>query len=155
MLSELPEIKIDEAVSQDLLTAKQSESVLNNQLSEETTGAEEPGVELHQGILADIERENAKPDADAPLTYAAPNLGNSRIDHEAIYREELQRKREEMFQKLTDQSTAPASHLTNNPKELKVLEYVENFKEQYARLFPNRKELLLMPLNEFGLRVCD
>ena len=150
LAEELPEIKIED-------TAANSRQELDSSLSLKQQENEAEGLQsehaLHEAILEQIDKEATKVDTDAPSSYAAPNMAAAKVDHEAIYREDLQRKKEEMFKALTDLSTAPATHLSNNPKELKVLEYAENFKEQYGRLFPNRKELLMMPPNEFGIRV--
>lgn len=34
-------------------------------------------------------------------------------------------------------------------------EYVENFRRQFVQIFPKRRELLLVPVNECGVRVRD
>ena len=50
----------------------------------------------------------------------------------------------------------PASYKVNTSKEETVLQYVEDFRRQYVQVFPDRRALLLNPLNECGLRkfVC-
>eukprot|EP01028_Stygiella_incarcerata_P003938 TRINITY_DN1823_c1_g1_i1.p1 TRINITY_DN1823_c1_g1~~TRINITY_DN1823_c1_g1_i1.p1 ORF type:complete len:212 (+),score=62.18 TRINITY_DN1823_c1_g1_i1:132-767(+) len=50
----------------------------------------------------------------------------------------------------------PATYKTNSPKELLVLDYVENFRRQYVQLFPSRPPLLLTPENECNVKkfVC-
>ena len=45
------------------------------------------------------------------------------------------------------------SYRGNSPKEELVLEYVENFRRQFVDIYPNRRELLLTPLNECGVKV--
>ncbi|XP_060684924.1 dynein regulatory complex subunit 7 [Hemiscyllium ocellatum] len=42
----------------------------------------------------------------------------------------------------------PKSYQVNTPKEEKMLQYAENFRRQYIYLYPDRKPLLLNPLNE-------
>ncbi|XP_072425417.1 dynein regulatory complex subunit 7 [Chiloscyllium punctatum] len=42
----------------------------------------------------------------------------------------------------------PKSYQVNTPKEEKMLHYAENFRRQYIYLYPDRKPLLLNPLNE-------
>ncbi|XP_048393714.2 dynein regulatory complex subunit 7 [Stegostoma tigrinum] len=42
----------------------------------------------------------------------------------------------------------PKSYQENTPKEDKMLQYAENFRRQYIYLYPDRKPLLLNPLNE-------
>lgn len=48
----------------------------------------------------------------------------------------------------------PASYFENNSKELKLLEYCDNFRRQYATLFPDRTRLLLNPVNECNVEKC-
>ncbi len=45
----------------------------------------------------------------------------------------------------------PESYNSNTKKEELVLEYVENFKNQFQYIYPNRKTLLLAPFNECGI----
>ena len=51
---------------------------------------------------------------------------------------------------------APVSFTGNSEKEELCLEYVENFRRQFADIFPDRRPLLLFPKNECGVRkfVC-
>ncbi|XP_048455549.1 dynein regulatory complex subunit 7 isoform X3 [Rhincodon typus] len=42
----------------------------------------------------------------------------------------------------------PKSYQENTPKEDQMLQYAENFRRQYIYLYPDRKPLLLSPLNE-------
>lgn len=51
----------------------------------------------------------------------------------------------------------PKDCFRNTLKEETILEYVESFRRQFSQLFPHRHELLLCPMNEFGLRkfVCS
>ncbi|KXS13619.1 hypothetical protein M427DRAFT_500237 [Gonapodya prolifera JEL478] len=46
----------------------------------------------------------------------------------------------------------PRSYIENSAKEELILEYVENFRRQYAQVYPGRKDLLLCPGNEFGVK---
>jgi len=41
----------------------------------------------------------------------------------------------------------------NNSKEKRILECVDNFRRQYVYIYPDRKPLLLAPLNECGVKV--
>ena len=52
---------------------------------------------------------------------------------------------------MVDPSNLPRSYSTNSPEELLVLEYVENFRRQFVQLYPDRKDLLLVPRNECGV----
>ncbi|KAJ3080287.1 hypothetical protein HK102_003163, partial [Quaeritorhiza haematococci] len=73
-------------------------------------------------------------------------------EHEQKYREQLAERRDAILKQVLDRGKAHVSYYQNSAKELLVLQYVENFKRQYAQLFPGRKELLLYPPNEFGIR---
>jgi len=46
--------------------------------------------------------------------------------------------------------TYPDSYQHNSSKEKRILECVDNFRRQYIYIYPDRKPLLLAPLNE-----CD
>ncbi|XP_067159026.1 dynein regulatory complex subunit 7 [Apteryx mantelli] len=50
-----------------------------------------------------------------------------------------------------DTSQLPSSYKTNSPKEKKLLRIADNFLQQYAHLCPDRKPLLLHPVNECGV----
>jgi hypothetical protein len=56
-----------------------------------------------------------------------------------------------------DMHALPRSYRENSAKEETELEYVENFRRQFVQLFPRRRELLLCPINECGVRkfVCS
>uniref|UniRef100_A0A3B5MRT8 Dynein regulatory complex subunit 7 MORN domain-containing protein n=1 Tax=Xiphophorus couchianus TaxID=32473 RepID=A0A3B5MRT8_9TELE len=47
---------------------------------------------------------------------------------------------------------SPESYKTNSQKEEHLLEIAENFQRQYLLLHPDRKPLLLYPVNEYGVR---
>nr|XP_056718780.1 dynein regulatory complex subunit 7 [Euleptes europaea] len=47
-----------------------------------------------------------------------------------------------------DTSGLPASYRTNSPKEQLLLQVVENFRQQYVHLCPDREPLFLHPVNE-------
>nr|KAG5712915.1 hypothetical protein BaRGS_007512 [Batillaria attramentaria] len=55
-----------------------------------------------------------------------------------------------------DPADFPPSYKDNLPKELLVLQYVDNFRRQYVHLYRDRKPLFLNPVNEFGVEkfVC-
>lgn len=74
------------------------------------------------------------------------------IDHEETYRQALLSRKQDLLNQVTDASKAPESYLRNNNEEEKILEYADNFRQQYSRLFPSRKQLLLSPPNEFGVK---
>ncbi|RKO85891.1 hypothetical protein BDK51DRAFT_18590, partial [Blyttiomyces helicus] len=76
--------------------------------------------------------------------------------HEIDYQIECARKKEALKMALLDRSKAPESHWSNTKKEALVLQFVDNFNRQYVQLYPGRKELLLFPINHFGVRkfVC-
>uniref|UniRef100_A0A3B3C3L5 Dynein regulatory complex subunit 7 n=1 Tax=Oryzias melastigma TaxID=30732 RepID=A0A3B3C3L5_ORYME len=46
----------------------------------------------------------------------------------------------------------PQSYTTNSAVEIRLLNIADSFQRQYAVLFPDRKPLLLCPLNECGVR---
>ncbi|KAG7224306.1 hypothetical protein INR49_000549 [Caranx melampygus] len=50
----------------------------------------------------------------------------------------------------------PESYRMNSPEEIRLLAMAENFQRQFAHLFPDRKPLLLCPVNECGVKkfVC-
>jgi len=47
----------------------------------------------------------------------------------------------------------PDSYRHNSPKEKHLLECVDNFRRQYIYIYPDRKPLLLVPLNECDIEV--
>jgi hypothetical protein len=51
----------------------------------------------------------------------------------------------------------PNSYVSNTTKEETILEYVEDFRRQFVQVFPDRRPLLLCPLNEAKVRkfVCS
>ncbi|XP_055049255.2 dynein regulatory complex subunit 7 [Misgurnus anguillicaudatus] len=51
-----------------------------------------------------------------------------------------------------DLSKCPSSYTQNSPKEKLMLAMAENFRQQYALLYPDRKPLLLCPVNECGVQ---
>ncbi|XP_070695107.1 dynein regulatory complex subunit 7 [Pempheris klunzingeri] len=46
----------------------------------------------------------------------------------------------------------PESYRVNSPDEIRLLAIADNFQRQYSYLYPNRKPLLLCPVNEFGVK---
>ncbi|XP_046889466.1 dynein regulatory complex subunit 7 [Hypomesus transpacificus] len=56
----------------------------------------------------------------------------------------------EQIQKV-DMSQCPISYKENSPKEKLLLAMADNFLYQYAHIYPDRKPLLLCPLNECGV----
>jgi len=52
-----------------------------------------------------------------------------------------------------DEVAYPDSYQYNNSHEKRVLECADNFRRQYIYIYPDRKPLLLMPLNECGVEV--
>nr|XP_014352781.1 PREDICTED: dynein regulatory complex subunit 7 [Latimeria chalumnae] len=55
---------------------------------------------------------------------------------------------EEVF---IDTSGFPSTYKNNSQKEKLMLAFAENFRQQYAHLFPDRKPLFLTPRNECGI----
>ncbi|KAF5904048.1 dynein regulatory complex subunit 7, partial [Clarias magur] len=51
-----------------------------------------------------------------------------------------------------DQSECPASYRENSAEEMVLLSMAENLNSQYSVMFPDRKPLLLCPVNEFGVQ---
>lgn len=74
-------------------------------------------------------------------------------ENERKYLDQLEKLKEMTKQQLLDKKKVPASYYTDSKKERIILQYVENFKRQYSLLYPGRKELLLSPPNEFGVKV--
>ncbi|MEQ2251426.1 hypothetical protein ILYODFUR_010831, partial [Ilyodon furcidens] len=65
-------------------------------------------------------------------------------------------KLEEVEEALTNvqlpEELHPESYRINSPKEEQLLEIADNFQHQYLLLYPDRKPLLLFPVNECGVR---
>jgi hypothetical protein len=72
--------------------------------------------------------------------------------HEKTYIGQQQTRREQIQQWLVDTRNVPQSYYTNSAKEILLLQYADNFIRQYTQLYPGRKELLLSPPNEFGIK---
>ncbi|XP_073325702.1 dynein regulatory complex subunit 7 [Pagrus major] len=54
--------------------------------------------------------------------------------------------------KLEADDLFPESYRVNSPDEVRLLAIVENFQRQYSHLYPDRKPLLLCPVNECGVK---
>lgn len=52
-----------------------------------------------------------------------------------------------------DVTCMPESYRRNTQEEEQVLEYVDNFRKQFAQLYPQRSDLFLNPRNECGIPV--
>ncbi|KAJ3176009.1 hypothetical protein HK101_010520 [Irineochytrium annulatum] len=76
--------------------------------------------------------------------------------HELDYRDQMEKRRQALEEQMLDKTKVPASYYSMSKKESLILQYVENFNRQYVQLYPGRKELLLCPENEFGVKkfVC-
>ncbi|CAN2389309.1 Dynein regulatory complex subunit 7 [Pristimantis euphronides] len=63
----------------------------------------------------------------------------------------------EVMQEAAGVRPFPSSYTQNCPKEQVLLDMAENFCRQYKHLYPNRKPLLMSPLNECGVKklVCS
>jgi len=93
------------------------------------------GGEGGEGNEEDAEAEDDPPDG--------PSEGGS--DGMALEPQKISR-----MQNVNPQDL-PHGYSTNSSEELLVLEYVENFRRQFVQLYPNRKDLLLVPRNECGV----
>ncbi|KAI9348730.1 hypothetical protein DFJ73DRAFT_834662 [Zopfochytrium polystomum] len=117
--------------------------------------ADDPTGKLHP--VEDLPLDGEVEDGDALSRAAAPAEGAAFLDqHELEYLEQMERRRKQMHAVLLDKTKVPASYYTTSKKEALVQQYVDNFKRQYSQLFPGRKDLLLCPENEFGIKkfVC-
>ena len=99
------------------------------------------------------------PVAAAAVTAAVADNGES-VKHltfidvqEREFQEQVARASILTKEELLDRTKASPLYLKNSRKEELCLEYVHNFRRQYAQLYPGRKELLLCPPNEFGVPV--
>jgi len=83
----------------------------------------------------------------------APEEGEEHADHEDVPAREPS-KSERIA--AMDLEALPESYKTNNLKEELVLAFVDNFRTQFVELYPLRKDLLLTPPNECGVKkfVC-
>ncbi|XP_023148711.2 dynein regulatory complex subunit 7 [Amphiprion ocellaris] len=73
---------------------------------------------------------------------------------ERVRHEEIQQRKEEeeASPELTQLQHLPDSYRTNSRSEIQLLAIADNFQRQYSHLFPDRKPLLLCPLNECGMK---
>lgn len=53
----------------------------------------------------------------------------------------------------TADELCPESYRVNSPNEIRLLAIADNFQRQYSHLYPDRKLLLLCPVNECGVKV--
>lgn len=53
----------------------------------------------------------------------------------------------------TADELCPESYRVNSPDEVRLLAIADNFQRQYSLLYPDRKPLLLCPVNECGVKV--
>lgn len=58
----------------------------------------------------------------------------------------------EMEEAAASEKLLPKSYRSNSPEEIRLLAIAENFQRQYSHLCPDRKLLLLCPVNECGVK---
>ncbi|XP_038159561.1 dynein regulatory complex subunit 7-like [Cyprinodon tularosa] len=65
---------------------------------------------------------------------------------------QMEKLQEDLSKLQLSEELMPESYRINSPKEEQLLEIVDNFQQQYLCLYPERKPLLLCPINECGVR---
>lgn len=100
-----------------------------------------------------------EPDIDGQedLQQVEEQDANTWLDqHEVQYLEQVEKRKKMLHSQLVDKTKVSASYYTTSKKEAMILQYVENFNRQYTQIFTSRKELILCPENEFGIKkfVC-
>ncbi|XP_042348033.1 dynein regulatory complex subunit 7 isoform X2 [Plectropomus leopardus] len=59
---------------------------------------------------------------------------------------------EPLLQRDEADEPCPESYRVNSPSEIRLLAIADNFQRQYSHLYPDRKPLLLCPVNECGVK---
>ena len=117
-----------------------------------------------KGSLAKLENtttEDQEKQAPVDTDPAASLHEENQIEHLEEQEEETMKESgsiEEYYKMVksllsADPATLPPSYTKNSEKEEKVIDFVENFLRQYKQLFPNRKELFILPGNEWNVKV--
>ncbi|KAM9350281.1 dynein regulatory complex subunit 7 [Symphorus nematophorus] len=70
---------------------------------------------------------------------------------EQVRGRETQEEEEEDL-KLEAGEPCPGTYRVNSPEEIRLLAIADNFQRQYLYLYPDRKPLLLCPVNEYGVK---
>ncbi|KAJ3219909.1 hypothetical protein HDU67_008438 [Dinochytrium kinnereticum] len=149
----------DPLVEKELVKSTSShsvqESVANDASSKRSSTVDHPpqeNVEPVEGVEEEEEEQEEVENQEQPSEKQTAYLDQ----HELDYQEQQERRRKALEQQLLDKTKIPESYYTISKKEDLILKYVENFDRQYVQLYPGRKELLLCPANEFGVKkfVC-
>ncbi|TPX29981.1 hypothetical protein SeMB42_g08023, partial [Synchytrium endobioticum] len=72
-------------------------------------------------------------------------------EQEMQFRNQLAEQRDILKQALVQKTPNNTTYYTHSDKETIVNDAVQNFSRQYAHLYQARKELLILPPNEFGI----
>lgn len=106
----------------------------------------------NEGVIVGSGGESGHAD-EAAATGSVTSNEDLFDSHEQKYLEQREKRRLSIRNQLLDQSKVAPLYYSCSEKENLVLSYVHNFNRQYTQLFPGRKELLLCPPNEFGIKV--
>ncbi|XP_062856913.1 dynein regulatory complex subunit 7 [Trichomycterus rosablanca] len=101
-------------------------------------------AEQERGDMDEDKDEGEEDEALRDLRELEQTLSGMHIDPSAPHM--LEHKRE------VDVSEWPASYRGNSTQEKLLIAMAENFRCQYAHLYPDRKQLLLCPVNECGVQ---
>lgn len=126
---------------------KTSKDSLNNHINIESNGNENGNFE-----------EN-KPQVEETARTSSPiqDIEMEQVPEETLKESDSIEEYYKMVKSLlsADPETLPQSYTRNSEKEEKVIDFVENFLRQYKQLFPNRKELFILPNNEWNVKVSQ
>ncbi|XP_010882332.2 dynein regulatory complex subunit 7 isoform X2 [Esox lucius] len=100
-------------------------------------------MEFDKGVAIDEAKEDGRDELNKDLLKLDEALRKIQITPACSLPEQAQQ---------VDLSQCPTSYKENSPQEKLLLAIAENFRCQYAHIYPDRKPLLLCPLNECGVQ---
>ncbi|TPX32812.1 hypothetical protein SmJEL517_g04139 [Synchytrium microbalum] len=112
--------------------------------------------EINENTPLDEQEQGAETGEDSPAEFNVnivdeePRIVDLAAEQEQQFKDQLAQKRNTLRESLLQKTPQNTSYYTFSKKETVVVDTVQNFCRQYTQLYPSRKELLILPQNEFG-----
>ena len=160
MLMENIDITMDQTNDQDIKNLPELPDIEHNQIKSSQTNIEN-SLELDE-TLTEISDQQQQIESNGslksrPQTTTTTTQINETTqiinNNEDIFKQKQESERKLLLETLLDSEKNPKSYSTISKKEELILGYVDNFVRQYTQLYPARKNLLISPNNEFGIKV--
>lgn len=125
----------------------------------------EAALEEQASVIQEMKRLSIKPPLDESSGEARvvePEQSNHKAKHlvfvksqEDQYQKQMSERIKEIEKSLLKKDNLPRSYYENDEREENTIKMLVNFKRQYTQIYPLRRELLLYPINEFGISVNE